>query len=224
MFPTRLGADALKPGAHVRVPTPVDAEFIVEIKITAGGNIRDGQPVTGNVLAAREVNIENLPTGFGPIAEFLQHCRIRIRREHAQVTVGRRIAGEFVVVPQQPAQDLAALASVVPAVLSESLEQIVEDDAGLRKVLPFVLKHRNFAHDIDLPISGRPGFAVKEIHETRRPVCPGQFQVEGWLVGISRLRETVQQIIGHRATSPRSAASDRRVRDGRNPRTVLRRQ
>src|SRR5258708_1035224 len=131
VFPARLGADALQPIAHIWILIPVHTEFVVEEEITAGRNIRNRQPVTGEVAPAGQMGVENLPARFGAFAELLDEHRIRVRHEHAQETISRRIAGELVVVPQQPAQDLATIAVVGPAEFSELLDQVIENDARL---------------------------------------------------------------------------------------------
>ena len=112
MFPARLGADALKPVAHIRILIPVRPEFVVEEKIAAGGNVRDRRPLADEVAPPRQMGVENLPARFGAFAKLLDEHRIRVRHEYAQETISRRIAGELVVVPQQPAQDFAALGLV----------------------------------------------------------------------------------------------------------------
>ena len=68
---------------------------------------------------------------------------------------------------------------------------------GLRQPLAPVLEHRHFPHHVDLAISGCARLAIEEIDKARRPVRAGELQVQRGLVGISRLRKAVDNVLRH---------------------------
>src|SRR6266516_1095936 len=123
------------------------------------------------------MGVQHFPGSLGALAEFLHDRLVRVRRQDAQVAVGGGVAGELMVVPEQPAQDVAPLGVVVPAVAPEALDEVVENDTRLRQAQFAVLEHGHLAHDVDLPVLRRVCLAVEIVDESRLPVrrrAPGK--------------------------------------------------
>src|SRR3954469_295298 len=64
----------------------------------------------------------------------------------------RDVAGELVVIPQDPAHDLSPVFTLE---LMEMVREMVEDYARLRKVPGAVLEYRHLAHLVDVLAVGR---------------------------------------------------------------------
>src|SRR5207249_6681005 len=77
------------------------------------------------------------------------------------------VAGELVVVPEHPAQDLASLVVVAAGEFAEVRGKVMQDHARLAEALAAMLEHRHLAHFVDRAVLGRPGLAAKEIHPPR---------------------------------------------------------
>src|SRR5712691_7924733 len=197
MLPARFGADAPEPAMDVRVLRPAHAELVLEEQIGAGRNIGDRQPLAREIRRSPELGVEHFPRAFGPLAKFLEHRLVRARGEHAQEPVSAGVARQLVIVPEQPAQDLAPLCAVVPAIAAEALDQVVQDDRGLGKTQIAMLKHRRLAHHVDPAVFRSPRLPVEIVDEAGLPVGRYEFEVQGRLVAIAGLGEAIEQILGH---------------------------
>jgi len=82
--------------------------------------------------------------GVDELLQERQHGNVRVRREGAQETVRRHAAGQFVVVPEQPAQDLKGV-RICSAVEAVTLGQAQQDRRGQPR--PFFRRV-----SVDLPI------------------------------------------------------------------------
>ena len=123
------------------------------------------------------------------------------------VAVGRHVAGELVVVPEQPAQDLEPLRLVGAAELPVALRQPQQDRRRLRQALRPVLEDRNLAHRVDRrPPLRRARDAAAEVGPDRLEGLAAQGEHEGELVAVPRFGEVVQAIAVH----------GRKVEDGRS--------
>ena len=167
--------------------------------------------------------VEHAPRGARAVVELGDHGRIGILGERAHETQRRRVAGELVVVPEQPAQDLATLHRVGRPEALELLGEVVQDDARLRNHRALVQEHRNLAHDVDLAVRRLLRLAAEIIDEARLPSRAGELQRQRGLVRVARLREAVQRVFGRHVTSLRWRASARSARTGRGPRRARRR-
>jgi hypothetical protein len=83
----------------------------------------------------------------------------------------------------------------------EALREVVEDHAGLRERAAAVLEHRHLAHHVDGPVCRRARLAVEIVDEARRPVGAGEGERQRRLVGVARLREAMQRVLGHARAS-----------------------
>ncbi len=136
---------------------------------------------------------------LGPALEETGDLGLAGLDEMAQEAQGRRVAGELVVVEQDPAQHLAALVVVLPAEGAELFDEIVEDHAGLRQPPPFVLEHRDLAHLVDAFAEGRrTGGAVEKVDPGGLPVGAGELQHQRRLVRVARLGKAMEHEFGHR--------------------------
>src|SRR5690606_30020675 len=113
---------------------------------------------------------------------------------------------------QQPAQDLAPLLLVAWAEAPEPLGEVVEDHAGLAQGALAVDQDRHLAHRIELAVGGRARLAVEEVDEARRPVGAAERQHQRRLVGIARLGEAVQGVLGHGGLPRNDASNDSKPR------------
>src|SRR5215510_8903055 len=72
-----------------------------------------------------------------------------------------------------------------------------KDHAGLTELAGRRLQHRRLAHLIDAcPPIGVTGGAMHEVDEDRLPIEPGTGEIEGNLIGITGLAETMQLQLG----------------------------
>src|SRR5258708_23863366 len=103
--PVRL--DAPQPVTQVAEARPVDTDLLGPAKVAAQGEIGDGQAVADDVAAPCEMRVENAPRAFRALAKLGDHRGIGVLGQRAHEAQRRRVAGTFVVVPQQPPQHLA---------------------------------------------------------------------------------------------------------------------
>src|SRR2546421_355345 len=146
MHPPAVRADALEPGAYRPIIVPGDAELLGPVQITAQREIGDAEPAADRIALRGEMLVEDAERVFHAAAQEFGHRRLAALLELHQEAQRGDVARELVVVPQDPAQDLAPLVLAAPPETSESDRQIIEDHAGLRKALARVLEHRHFAH------------------------------------------------------------------------------
>ena len=99
--------------------------------------------------------------------------------------------------PHHVEQDVATLVLTGPAILSGLLGEVVENDTRLAQSHVAAHKDRRLAHDVDLAIVGRAGFAGEKGDPVRAPVGAGQFQHQRHLVGVAGFRKAVQRELGH---------------------------
>jgi hypothetical protein len=134
----------------------------------------------------------------------------RLGGERLHEAPGREVAGELVVVVEEPAQHFALLGGILAAELAMLLGEHRQDHARLRDLGAVVeLEHGHLAHLVDALAPGRVARrAAGELghrHPHRLPRHAERAQQEGDLEGVARLGEAVQ--FQHLVSSPRSAAS-----------------
>src|SRR5580692_4291842 len=131
-----------------------------------------------------------------------EHMRIGRRRKSPQETIGRHIAGQFVVVPEQPAQQLELLRFAFRAEAAILRRELQEDRRRLRQAHAVGLPDRNLAHLVDGPPPfGRAGDAAAEIGPHRLETLAAEREHQRELVAVARFRE-VMQPVGRHAVLP----------------------
>src|SRR5688572_33198015 len=141
MHPAGQGLDALEPCLDERKLAPAYAELVRPVQVAAQREIGDGRLPSGDEGAHLEVLVENDERGLDARAQELGHRRLSGFLEVNEETQRGDVAGELVVVPEDPAQNFASLVFVLPAEFFEYRDQIIEDHPGLRKAPVAVLEH-----------------------------------------------------------------------------------
>jgi hypothetical protein len=143
------------------------------------------------------MTVQDAQRSLHAAAQELGHRRLAGLHEPSEEAERADVAGELVVVPQQPAQDLAPLVLVRPAELAEPVCEVIEDHARLADPLSVMFQDRNLAHLIDLAKFRRARLAVEEVDETGLPVGAAQVQHQRRLIRVARLGEAIEAIFGH---------------------------
>ena len=182
-----------------------------DIRRTTDG---DGQALADHVVAWQGARRARATRPGAPV-ELGDDRRIRILGECAHEAQRRGVAGRLVVVPQEPAHDLAPFIAVLRTEFPQRLDNVVEDHARLRQSHAPMFQHRCLAHDIDVAIRGRACFPAEIIDATRSPVGAGHFERQRHLVAVARLRKAKERVLGRNirrhVTSLPSPASVRLV-------------
>src|SRR5215510_1317348 len=198
VHPTALRLDALEPWRDRGVVRPRHAELVRPIEIAAQREVGDRQPAAGGESLRGEMLVEDPERALHATAQELGHRRLAGLRELDEVAQRGDIARELVVVPQDPPQDLAPLLVTRPAELLERGREVVENHAQLGELPPAVLEDRYLAHLVHLfAVLGRARLTVEEIDPARLPLGTAEVQHERRFVGVPRLREAVEGVLGH---------------------------
>src|SRR5450759_1686123 len=192
MHPARLALYACQPVANAGILVPGDANLVGPEKIAAKRQVGDGEPIADDIAAAGEMRIEHAPGCLRAPAKESDHRRLRVFDECAHEAQRRGEARQFMVVPKQPAQDLAALDGFRGAEPTERLREVVENHARLREAHAAVLEHRCLAHDVDVAVGAAAGLAAEVVDEARRPVSAAKLQRKRAFIRVTGLRKTIE--------------------------------
>src|ERR1700682_3871223 len=193
MHPVRLALYARQPVANAGILVPVDANLVGPEEIAAKRQVGDGEPIADDVAAAGEMRIEHAPGSLRASAQESDHRGFRVQGEGAHEAQRRGEARQLMVVPKQPAQDLAALDGFRGAEPTERLREIVENHARLREAHAAVLEHGRLAHDVDVAVGAGAGLTAEVVDEARRPVGPAKLQRKRAFIRVTRLRKTIER-------------------------------
>src|SRR5712664_706638 len=133
------------------------------------------------------------------LAEVSQHLWVGRRRECPDIAIGRHVAGQLVIVPEQPAQHLELLLGILAAKSAVLFGQLQQYRRGLRETRAILFQHRNFAHLVDRPPPlRRSRDAAAEVGPYRLKSLATHLEHQSKLVAVSRLREILQPVGRHR--------------------------
>ena len=136
--------------------------------------------------------------GLGTAAQELGHRSLAGLLDPHQEAERREVAGEFVIVEEDPAENLEPLLLVAPAEAPGLFGEICQDRAALGEPPGAMLQHRDLAQLVDILAEGiLPGRAGKEIHHHRFPVAAREIQHQRCLVGIARHARAIETVFGH---------------------------
>ena len=194
MLPTGLGGDGVQPAVDVGVVGPVKGEGLGVKKVPAAGDVRDGDLIGGEPVAAFKMCIHDF------------ECRCQTHGEKA-VDIGialffgqevhvepqrTRDAGHLVVVKEHPAQHLAPFVGRAATQLSGLGADIVLHDARLGQHRVAVFQDGHFGHNVKGAKFRAAGRAFEEVDEDGFPFDPGQGQRQRRLIGVSAFAEAMQ--------------------------------
>src|SRR5467141_3247123 len=129
VHPAGKRAYALQPGADTRVIRPADAELIGPVEIPAQGEIGNGRFVADSEASILQMRIQDAQRGLHAPAQEVVHLRLADFRQVHHVAQRGNVAGESVVVPEHPAQDLASLVLVAAGEFAEVRGKVMQDHA-----------------------------------------------------------------------------------------------
>src|SRR5439155_2017810 len=192
VHPAGKRAYALQPGVDTRVIRPADAELIWPVEIAAQGQIGNGRSVADGEASILQVRIQDAQRGLHAPAQEVVHLRLADFRQVHHVAQRGNVAGELVVLPAHPPQDLASLVVVAAGEFAEVGGKVMQDHARLAEALAAMLEHRHLAHFVDRAVLGRAGLAAEEIHPPRLPLRSAQVEHQRDLERVTRLGEAVK--------------------------------
>src|SRR5581483_1970061 len=198
MFPTGQLRDALRPSRNVRKGVQIDPGFLGIVEIAVHRDVGDSWTVADDVGVRLQVALDDVERALHATAKEVDDLPVVTLLNADQPAQGGKVTGELVVVEQDPAPDLATLGGIVRAEVAGLLDQVIEDDAGLRDALVTVEQHRRFAHDahaVAVRIATR--LATEIIDPARLPVDARQGQHESNFVAIAGFGEAIKRVFGH---------------------------
>ncbi len=205
MLPIGQRPDAVEPFGDIREGSGIDAELVAEEQIAAERQVGDRRSTADDEILGREMAVEHAIGAIDPCPQELGHrrlSRLHVGQHEAQ---RRRVAGEFMIVEQDPPQNLAPLILALRPELSTPLGEVVEDHPGLRQPHRPMQQHRCLGHLVHLAaVFFRSGLAIEVIHMDLFPIHPRKLQHQRCLVAIPGLAETIKPVLGH-ASLPRVA-------------------
>src|SRR6478609_1794769 len=110
-FPPRQRGHAAEPGMDGGMAGGEIVAVLVAgiMQIGHHRDVGDRRPCSDRECVAGEMSFQDAEEVAQPGAKMLQHLRVAIGDERPHEAVGRHVAGELVVVPEQPAQELELL-------------------------------------------------------------------------------------------------------------------
>ena len=151
--------------------------------------------------------VDDREGAFGPRSHIGKHGRMRrLRRHRVENPVCGEVAGEFVVVEQQPAHRLERLLRAGGTERAMGLGQPGQDRARLAHAPTVDLEDRDLTHRVGRGAPGRfAGLAAGEVDADRLPVEPGAIEEQRDLERIARGTDAVQPVSRHgQASRPSS--------------------
>src|SRR5262245_49944882 len=207
MHPARQGLDALEPRSDGGIVAPAYAELVGKVQVSARRNVDDGRRAADDEFLALQAQFQDGERAVHAPAKKLGHGRLAGLLELKEEAQRADVAGELVIVPEQPAQELASFRLTFPAEFAESRREVVEDDAGLGNARGAEFEHRRLAHLVYvLAVLGRSRLAVEEVDVTRLPFRTAEVQHQRGLKAVAGLGEAVKRVLSgcHGARKRRS--------------------
>src|SRR5262245_123841 len=117
----------------------------------------------------------------------------------AQEAIGAEKAVDLLVVEDDPAQRLEALVLAFRLELARALGEVGEDHGRLAERARAVHEHRHFAHFVDVAaVFRRARLALgEEVDPDRLPVGADEVEHQRGAIGVARLSEAVELVLGH---------------------------
>src|SRR5262249_60038443 len=93
--------------------------------------------------------LQNVEKLIEPVFQKLESIRVGRLRKRALKAVRRHIAGQLVIIPEQPAQDFELLALALTAEAFVALRKPEQKRSRLTEALPVLFKDRDLSHFVD---------------------------------------------------------------------------
>ena len=177
----------------------VVARFVLgERQVSHHGDVGDSRSLIDRERPIMQMGVQDAETVVDALLEEGHHFGVGRRRESPVIAVRGHVAGELVVVPEQPAQDLELLIVIGFAKTAITLAQAQQDRRRLGKPMPIFLQDGNLAHRIHFGAPFRRARdAAAEVgpHRLERLTTQGEHERE--LVAVARLGKIMQSKLRH---------------------------
>src|SRR4051794_29229016 len=198
--------DAIKPGGDVLVLSRyVETEFVRRIiEIADQRNVGDRGAFAQDEGRLRQALVHNRKRVVDAALEKREHLRMpRWSSDEAQEAIRTEIAVDLLVIEDDPAQCIEPLLFPGWLKLAETIGEIRKDRARLAELAVPVHQDRHLTHFIDaVAVLGGALLALDEkVHEFRLPIGAEEVEHQRRAIGIARLGEAIELILGHLVSS-----------------------
>ena len=207
MFPAGQRRNAVQPAVDIGPVPAVEAERFVVEQVATARQIRIRDAASRDPVTLRQMRVEYLVRGVQTALKKADDLggALVLGQEVHQEPCGARLAGQLVIVPKHPAQDLAPFFWRLATEPARLFRDVGLDHARLGQPDVAIDQNRRLAHFVDRrQVLRRARGTVEEVDEHRLPVLTRQFQSQCRLVAVAAFSEAIQ--MDHFALPPRSGA------------------